>query len=327
MLCPLHSYYFTTTRNTMHKTLLTALLLFLFSIPSAAQWRIDWGFKAGGANYLGEMGGKEESRRDFVYDMKLSQTRWAAGAFFRYRITSKLAFNTGLNYGRIQGADALSLNPGRVGRNLSFRNDIFELYARADYYLYSSYDIGPRRGRRWDYHTYFFAGVATVYHNPQAQLDGEWVNLRPLRTEGQLAPYSPITFALPKGIGMYFTYKRKYKIGWELGWRTTFTDYLDDVSTTYADEDLLDSPEAVALANRNDELDYENSNVYLPASNNYTAGNKRGDPTNNDSYLFTNVTFSWVMRGKSRYIRLHPGLKKKVPKGRRPRWKRFWIEL
>lgn len=310
----------------MKRILLTAAVLFITS-TLFAQYRIDWGFKAGGANYLGEMGGNENSRRDFVYDMKLGQTNVAAGAFFRYRVTEKVAFNTGINYGRIQGSDALSTNPGRRGRNLSFRNNLVELYARADVFLYSIYDLGHKRGNRWDFHTYMFLGVAGLYHNPQGQLDGEWHNLRPLKTEGQLSPYSPLTMSLPKGIGMYFTYKRKFRIGWELGWRTTFTDYLDDASTTYPEFESLDNETAVLLSNRNPELEYSEG-TKLPGADNYIEGEKRGDPTHNDSYMFTQVTFSWVVRGKSsykKYLNYHPGIHKK--KRHRPKWKRTWISL
>lgn len=312
----------------MKRLLLTATVLLLTS-TLFAQYRIDFGFKVGGANYLGEMGGNESARRDFVYDMKLKQTRWSAGGFFRYRISQKVAFNTGFNYGRIQGDDALSANPGRRGRNLSFRNDLFEIYARADIFLYSIYDLGHRRGNRWDFHSYVFLGVAGLYHNPQARWNGEWHNLRPLKTEGQLAAYSPVTMSLPKGIGMYFTHKRKFRIGWELGWRTTFTDYLDDASTNYPDQDELLSDVAIAMSNRNPELSYD-ENSSLPAANNYLPGEKRGDPTNNDSYMFTQFTFSWVVRGRSnysRYIRYNPGLKKPKRRRRSPKWRRFWIEL
>jgi hypothetical protein len=312
------------------KRLLLTFSIALFSLTLSAQYRIDWGFKLGGANYLGEMGGDDGARRDFVYDMKLNQTNVSAGAFFRYRLTEKVAFNTGFNYGRIQGSDALSQNRGRVGRNLSFRNDLFELYARADIFLYSIYDLGHRRGNRWAFHSYMFMGVAGVYHNPKAQLDGVWHDLRPLRTEGQLAPYGLLTTAIPKGVGMYFTHRNRFKIGWELGWRTTFTDYLDDVSSTYADPTNLTNETAVLLANRNPELVYE-ENSSLPGANNYFTDEKRGDPTNNDSYMFTQITFSWVVRRSSNWILGHPHLIQNKRHHHKKRggakWRRYWISF
>ena len=80
------------------------------------------GFKIGASNYLGDMGGKELPRRDFVLDMKMKFTRWDMGLFWRYRINYWIAVRGDLNYTRIQGADIESTNPGRRGRNLSFKN-------------------------------------------------------------------------------------------------------------------------------------------------------------------------------------------------------------
>ncbi|HRF81550.1 MAG TPA: hypothetical protein PL070_15850, partial [Flavobacteriales bacterium] len=48
-----------------------------------------------------------------------------------------------------------------------------------------------------------------------------------------------IGVSVPVGIGFHFTQRRRHRFGMDLGWRTTFTDYLDDVSTTYKDPDLL----------------------------------------------------------------------------------------
>ena len=72
-----------------------------------AQYAWDFGIHVGGANYLGEMGGTDQPRRDFVWDMKLSQTRWAIGGFARRKINRSISLNTGLLYLRIQGANQL----------------------------------------------------------------------------------------------------------------------------------------------------------------------------------------------------------------------------
>lgn len=132
-------------------------------------------------------------------------------------------------------------------------------------------------------------------HNPKTFYNGQWVELRPLRTEGQAKAYSKFGIAIPAGVGFSFTVNKQYRLGWEFGWRTTFTDYLDDVSTVYADPSDLSSPLAIALANRTDELSFDQG-----FANNYTAGNKRGDPTHNDSYMFMTVSFSWVIKGVSK---------------------------
>lgn len=291
----------------MKRQILIILSLILFGITSAeAQYLWDVGLKAGGSNYLGDIGGMEKTRRDFIMDMKLSQTRWATGLFGRYKLTDDISLSANLYYGRIQGADSLSTNPGRTGRNLSFRNDMFELNVRGEYNFYEVNDVGGTGRYRNDFRLYAFLGVGGLYHNPQAYYNGRWVDLRPLKTEG--VDYSPFVLVLPKGLGCYFTFDRQYRVGFELGWRTTFTDYLDDISGNYPDPSELDSELARALSNRRGELPaegYPDPANYGPPSE--TNEGKRGDPTNNDSYLFATFTFSYVIRGRSNFYRQFRG--------------------
>lgn len=274
----------------------------LFSTQDASAQRrrvryaLDYGFGLGVSNYLGEMGGKDKARRDFLWDMKLGQTRWAMGGFVRYRFNDLIAVHGSLNYGRIQGSDALSTNRGRRGRNLSFRNDLLELGARADIYVYRINDVGRTGRYRLDFRSYIFGGIAGVLHSPKALYNTEWVKLRPLQTEG--VSYGKVTMAIPYGLGFYFTQKKKYRFGFEMGWRLTFTDYLDDVSGVYADPSSLSSAEAIALANRRDELGTDPS---VPLPDNYTPGSKRGDPSHNDTYFFAMFTYSYVWKGRNTF--------------------------
>lgn len=274
-------------------------ILFVFARHADAQYHQDIGIVVGGANYLGDIGGDEKTRRDFVMDMKVGQTRWAIGGFYRYRVNPLISLRTQLTYARIQGADNLSTNPGRVGRNITFRNDIFELGGLIDVNFYQVNDVGRTGRYRTDFKGYGFLGVAGLYHNPKAPYNGGWEALRPLQTEG--VAYKPFAFAVPMGLGFYYTFQRKYRLGWEIGWRATFTDYLDDVSTVYATpEQLGNDPKAIALANRRPEL---GDQAGVPAPENYLPGQKRGDPTHNDNYFFTTINFSYVIRGKSSFYR------------------------
>ena len=286
-----------TNRVNTNYIVMKTILLFAFTISFSlafSQYRTDIGVFAGGANYLGEIGGNEQVRRDFVLDMKLEQTRKSLGAFFRHRFTSVYGVSGTLTYAEIGGHDNLTTNLGRKSRNLSFKNKIVELAGRGEYYFYNVYDVGGHSRYIMDFRPYFFGGLGVFYHNPVAELDGESYDLRPLKTEGQEKPYSNINISIPVGMGFYFTYNKRYRLTCELGWRKTFTDYLDDVSTTYASEDVLGSDIAIALANRNNEI----TNTSTTAnSNNYSAGNKRGDSKHADSYLIASVGMSYVLRG------------------------------
>ena len=307
----------------MRKSGMRKLIVFgflWFNLSSYAQYAYDFGFHAGAANYLGEIGGKEKTRRNFVSDIKIPKTQFTVGGFARYKLAMfpMVSVKGGLNWLRIEGADKFSTNPGRVGRNLSFRNDLIEAQFTAQVFFYELQDLGHTYKYQNDLKMYAFVGVAEFFSNPKAHYNGEWIALQPLKTEG--IQYSKFGTAIPLGLGMFVTLQKKHRIGWEFEWRTTFTDYIDDISSVYADPKTLGSPEAIALANRRGEVGEREG---VPASANYLPGSKRGDPSHNDSYLSTSFYYSYVMRGKSNFYRAKFGhiFKRKGSKKRKIRAK------
>ncbi len=117
--------------------------------------------------------------------------------------------------------------------------------------------------------------------------------LRPLSTEGEgfvagKNYYSLNQFAVPFGAGVKLSLSDNINVGLEAGFRKLFTDYLDDVSTTYVDQALLITnrgAKAAELAYRGNEL--KNGAPY-PA-----AGTIRGGSTKKDWYYFTGLTLSF----------------------------------
>jgi hypothetical protein len=120
--------------------------------------------------------------------------------------------------------------------------------------------------------------------DPKAEYNGSVYRLQPLGTEGEgLVPsrpkYALFQFCIPVGIGFKYTLGRQWGVGLELGIRKTFTDYIDDVSTTYFDFASYPGqydPLAPKLADRSDGTKPENT---LP-------GAQRGDNRENDTYMF-----------------------------------------
>ena len=317
----------------MLRIIFCLIAVVLFSVTEmSGQYQWDFGVAAGASNYLGEIGGLEDTRRDFVYDMKLNRTQYVIGAFARYKVSPQLAANFGVNYGRIRANDYNSLNPARVARNLSFRNDILEFSLRGEFTLFYDNDAGGRGFYNPDFRVYGFLGAAMFHHNPRTryygeleEFNGEMFELRDLQTEG--VEYGNWEFAVPAGIGLYFTFNKVHRIGWELGYRFTFTDYLDDVSTQYIAHPqgtlahgMADrtTPEALQRAQ---ELALSQG-VDVPNRGSFEPGEKRGDPTNNDGYLFTQFTYSYVLVGKSAFAkRKYSYLKGKKRKRRKTRAK------
>ncbi len=284
--------------------LLTPLLL-IFCISSfTAQYLTDFGINIGASNYLGEIGGKEAQRRDFIFDMKLAQTKPSFGFFHRHRFNESYGITTTLTFAKIAGTDAITENPARKERNLSFFNTITELSTRGEYYFYTIHDVG-NHGRYWvNFRPYVFAGLGIFHHAPKAEYNGSVYNLRPLKTEGQEKSYSLFSVSVPAGLGFYFTFKNRYRLSFEMAYRKTFTDYLDDISTTYAATEDLDSELAIELANRNDEIDSDDAQI---DPNNYESGGIRGNSSDKDSFLTTHFGISYVLRGSWKNIVISRG--------------------
>jgi hypothetical protein len=285
----------------MRNLLITLVVILSTSFAGFSQYYVDYGISAGASNYLGEFGGGEGTGRGFISDMEFSFTRWTLGGFYRYRISPKVAVKGSLNYIRLSGDDVKSDNGPRRARNLNFKNDMFELLVNGEYYIYKVNDVGGTGRYRADFNLYLFGGIGAFYSNPKGQsVSGDWVSLRGLSSEGK--SYSAINLAIPLGIGFYYTLDRKYRIGMEIGYRTTFTDYIDDASTVYVND-------YDGITNKTDQalLDQINAELYGGeqgvSTNNFTVGSKRGDPKQNDGYMTMTVNFSWAIRGRSKFYK------------------------
>jgi len=303
----------------MTRHLLVAALLLGLCTTTEAQNRWDFGVHVGAANYLGDIGGKDGPRRDFISDIKIDQSQYAVGAHIRYQASRSWALTTMFMSGQVKGDDVNTTEyaPRQV-RNLKFRNNLYELSVRAEFLLFADNDLTNRGYYNPDFKLFGFVGAAGIKHNPQGYLregipgfEEGWYDLRELRTEAQETEYGEFTLAFPMGIGLYLTYDRKWRIGWEAGYRLTSTDYLDDISTVYAREEDLSSPLAIALANQTtvdvaeaagEAPGFIYNYHYLPGTAS-TAANLRGVKSNNDGYVFSTFSFAMLLQKQSGFSR------------------------
>jgi hypothetical protein len=135
-------------------------------------------------------------------------------------------------------------------------------------------------------------GLGVFHFNPQGSLqqggNEVWYNLRPLHTEGEgwvpgRKEYSLTQANIPMGAGIRYFLSEDINISFELIYRKLFTDYLDDVSTSYINPALFAqhlSPTQAALA---EEISNKSAEGYNTPG--YVAGDKRGTPSNNDAYF------------------------------------------
>ncbi len=289
-------------------TCLLAVLLF-FSFRSLAQrgYKFEFGGSLGAANYLGEIGGKDLEGRSFIYDMRLTKTRWNPGLFVKYQFHPMFAVRGCFNYVRIVGEDAISTNPGRFYRNLSFKNDIFELNTNIQWLFYNpTRPTGIYRRSSIYFTAYMFVGIGGFMHTPKAFYQEEWIDLRSLKTEN--TAYGKFSYCVPAGLGFYVTInqrRRAHRIGLEVNWRYTGTDYLDDISKDSWENPSTQSNLSAALANRNPEVlsqpDGMQGNYGWHDKNGDGANDNmapRGDPNDKDSYITLNVTYGYSFKAK-----------------------------
>ena len=301
--------------------LLFFLTLFLFLYSNAQTWkkfRYEMLFGVGVTNFLGELGGANSEGSHFLKDLRLSMTRPMVDLGFRNQLGRHVSMKAMLAFGMLTGDDKSTNDIYRNYRNLSFRSPIVELSLQGEYWpLRERFKLGgytpPSKISRQAYgrkhfqlkvNPYLFGGLGVFYFNPQAKYHGKWVNLQPLGTEGEgLVPTRPkyklVQVSIPIGFGLKIPFFYRYLLGIEYGVRKTFTDYIDDVSTTYYDPALLAKArgeEAAALSNRSDpnNPDAPNSQKANPK---WTSPNmQRGNPKYKDSYMFMTVRLIYKIR-------------------------------
>ncbi|MCR4660349.1 MAG: DUF6089 family protein [Bacteroidales bacterium] len=262
--------------------ILIALLAPVAAMPQGFLGRSEIVFAAGGMNYTGDLNNQSLFGRPNL----------AASVGLRYHLNNRLATTAMAAYGHIEGGnpDAIEL------RNLSFRSPVAELTLRIEFNFFA-YGTGAT-DRLWT--PFIFAGLGAFHFNPRTSYpdqDGNpvWVDLQPLGTEGQNLPsysdrvrYTLTQMCLPFGLGVRMKLSRHVSVSAEYGLRATWTDYLDDVSTTYVGSAALSagSPDgglAARLADRSGEV----RAGYVNAP-----GIKRGDDSLCDWYQLFTLTFS-----------------------------------
>jgi len=288
------------------------------------------GFSVNALNYYGDL-----SPLPSKFSTDISFTKPAVGISLNHRFGPRYTLQAQFMYGTLSGSDAQSAKAGdlnngvfRHDRNLSFRNRIKELTVVAVFDLFEN-DATYISRVKWT--PYVFAGGAIFLHNPQAiapatYLDGtpdpyagKWVDLRPLGTEGQystlqptdanygIKPYSLLQFAIPFGVGARFRLNEVMDLSADIGFRYTFTDYLDDVSKNYVDLGVLKSPLAQAMAYRTGEINPDPAKMtsYVGRDGktyNVQAGygqegfsNWRGNKGSRDIYMVTSIKISYIL--------------------------------
>lgn len=275
---------------------------------STANGKFEIGLGIGPLFFLGDLGGNIGKGTYFVKDVNLPLTKLSKGLFVNVYPKEWLGFRIAANMGALEGADSMVTDHGsaevaRLNRNLHFRTKLTEVYAAVEFYptvFLEEYD-----GLQGKIRPYGVAGIGMFKFKPQTQYYSpngtkRWVDLEPLRIEGQgmaefpdRPRYKLTQLEVPVGVGVKWYVKENMYLGFELLHRTTFTDYVDDLSKDYIDPNLYDrylSPENAVVARQ-----VQNRKISggWTSSSPTFIGEQRGNEKRNDAFFSSIVRFGW----------------------------------
>lgn len=278
-------------RGDTYKLLIASAMLLvavIVVVPAKGQYfrynQLELGVAAGGMTYIGDLNNQSI----------IGSVRAGGMLLLRYNPGNRWTFQISGGYGQVQGGypDAIEI------RNLSFRSKIIEASVQVQF---NFLPFGNGTGS-FPWTPYIYVGIGMFGFNPKAEYtnpntgETSWHELQPLGTEGQGTPqypdrakYSLMEKTMPFGLGVKWKATKYVTLGAEYGFRKTWTDYLDDVSTTYVGRELLNSyggSMAAILADR--------SNQLVPGYTN-AIGMQRGDDSLNDWYTFFGITITVQM--------------------------------
>lgn len=294
----------------MKRFIASLSLVFVMLAPLASQaQRHEIGFILGGDYYLG----------DLVSSHFVGKIGPNFGLLYRYDFNSRISARIAGHYGTIYG-DSKDNKKSLQYKNLSFFSPLMDVEMGLEI---NFIEFSPGSDNH-NFTPFVFGGLSVFRFNPQTEYMGKTYELQPLGTEGQgttaypdRTPYKLMSWAIPFGGGIKWAVSRRVNISLEWGIRKTFTDYLDDVSTTYPDVELLSaekSPLAAVLSVRMYEVDAINSGLNIAIGNNgqpafdpdYKAyleamkaasGGQRGNSQDKDWYSIFGLTVTFKIVG------------------------------
>ncbi len=257
------------------------------------------GFTVGPMVFLGDLGGHTGVGTTFLKDYNMNATKLAFGVYLEAHPSELVGVRLSANFGSVEGDDNYVVAKGgdevsRLNRNLNFKSSITEANLLFELDPTVLFEDQPTEvtGRL---RPYGLIGLGVFHFNPMGQYvdpntsQTTWVFLQPLHTEGEgFVPgrnnYQLTQLNIPMGLGLKYYVSEKVNVGLELLYRKTFTDYIDDVSTTFVDPAVLQanlpngtSQIAIAMSNK--------SPLMGTPGSGYNPGDKRGDPSQMDAYF------------------------------------------
>lgn len=284
---------------------------------------LEIGMGSGVMKYEGDIGGRSNQIPD-IFLNKTSRSSLSGAINLTYTPIHFLGVRIQGTIGRVQGADSLlAVGPTipliKKIRNLHFRSPVREASLLLILHPLSMTFAG--QSKQLKISPFLMAGGGIFGFNPRgfyrsSNGENEWIDLKPLRTEGQgmtthpnIAQYELSAFSLQAGAGVQYQLSQNLRIGLEIMFRKTTTDYLDDAGGKFIDNNEFDqffgsgttlADQAKQMSNR---TAYFNGGRYMPG---VQPGNFRGSPEAKD-YFYTSMLFFHYRVNKDNRMSLMKG--------------------
>ncbi|MEJ7560525.1 MAG: DUF6089 family protein [Pedobacter sp.] len=264
------------------------ILIFLFltlGMNNAMQAQVfEVGVEGGGAGYIGDL--------NQTNNFKISGV--SAGGYVKANLDPYWAVGIHYTYGRIKADDLKSSNEQFRMRGLNFNNDLHEVSLQVDFNFLDYFSGGGTK----NFSPYIFTGGGLLFFSPKGVYPdpitgkNEWYRLRFYKTEGQQSVYRNFAITIPYGVGAKFRLKDNWGLITQIGYRTAFTDLIDDVSGSYPvpNPDDIDPDDVKAVK----AMLTRPTGVGIPKT-------QRGDFRKRDSYMFVGIGISFTFVSQKCY--------------------------
>ncbi len=259
-------------------------------------------FEIGGSigvmNCLTDLGGKKGIGKKFIKDLNLGKTEFAGGLYFTAMYKYSIGLRLEGTFGKVSAddnvlkdVDAKDIARARYNRNVNFRSNITEFSLVTELHpLFIFIDWTERDEDPPRMSPYLLGGIGYYSFNPQAKLGKRWVDLQPLSTEGQgiiedRPVYKLKQINFPVGLGIKYDLSDMLSLRGEFVYRILGTDYLDDVSTTYADKSIYTAANGFSAAEAANAILLSDRQINVVTG----PGGKRGSPAQKDAFFTFNL--------------------------------------
>ncbi|GAB3218481.1 hypothetical protein J0A67_02820 [Algoriphagus aestuariicola] len=293
-------------------TLFLCLVVWEASSQSFYRYRFEepWSISAGigPTQYFGEL-------YSFWKYSEGIQPDWNANFAVNYIFGTHLKARLEGTYYKMSGSDPPS-DPRayRTPRNLHFKASNIEVATLVEYYWHP---VKVNNITRHLWNPYIFFGLGMSTNNPKAELNGTWVDLRPLQLENN--PYEKYVVVFPMGLGFKYKLNVYMDMKFEGNYRFTLTDYMDDISAYNVKDFYLDlvedytsgtNPDRLRLAIRNPQFVLDNGEPDVDAILRNNGRVRRGSGLTHrydgymtvslglEIYLSPDIWDNWIFRNR-----------------------------